>query len=196
MKKKLVIQDLFSLEDYSKIRESLRREILVHKSSRSIDIGNHVRLLFEDRRTIQYQIQEMLRVEKIFEEQGIQDELDTYNPLIPDGSNWKATMLIEFPEQEKRQKALALMVGIEDLVWVKIGDAAKLFAIADEDLDRSTSEKTSSVHFLRFELPSEQAKNLDASMPIIFGIDHNNYQYQTNICVTTKESIIKDLDQT
>ena len=195
MKKKLVIQDLFSLEDYSKIRESLRREILVHKSSRSIDIGNHVRLLFEDRRTIQYQIQEMLRVEKIFEEQGIQDELDTYNPLIPDGSNWKATMLIEFPEQEKRQKALALMVGIEDLVWVKIGDAAKLFAIADEDLDRSTSEKTSSVHFLRFELPSEQAKNLDASMPIIFGIDHNNYQYQTNICVTTKESIIKDLDQ-
>ena len=195
MKKKLVIQDLFSLEDYSKIRVALRREILAHKSSRSVAIGNHVRLLFEDRRTIQYQIQEMLRVEKIFEEQGIQDELDTYNPLIPDGSNWKATMLIEFPEQEKRQKALALMVGIEDLVWVKIGDAAKLFAIADEDLDRSTSEKTSSVHFLRFELPSEQAKNLDASMPIIFGIDHNNYQYQTNICVTTKESIIKDLDQ-
>ena len=195
MKRKLVIQDLFSLEDYSKIRESYRCEILAHKSSRSIVIGNNIRLLFEDRRTIQYQIQEMLRVEKIFEKQGIQDELDTYNPLIPDGSNWKATMLIEFPEQEKRQKALALMVGIEDLVWVKIGDAAKLFAIADEDLDRSTSEKTSSVHFLRFELPSEQAKNLDASMPIIFGIDHNNYQYQTNICVTTKESIIKDLDQ-
>ena len=195
MKRKLVIQDLFSLEDYSKIRESYRCEILAHKSSRSIVIGNNIRLLFEDRRTIQYQIQEMLRVEKIFEEQGIQDELDTYNPLIPDGSNWKATMLIEFPEQEKRQKALALMVGIEDLVWVKIGDAAKLFAIADEDLDRSTSEKTSSVHFLRFELPSEQAKNLDASMPIIFGIDHNNYQYQTNICATTKESIIKDLDQ-
>ena len=112
MKKKLVIQALFSLEDYSKIRKQFRCEILAHKSSRSVAIGNHVRLLFEDRRTIQYQIQEMLRVEKIFEEQGIQDELDTYNPLIPDGSNWKATMLIEFPEQEKRQKALALMVGI------------------------------------------------------------------------------------
>ena len=196
MKRKLVIQDLFSLEDYSKIRKQFRCEILAHKSSRSVAIGNHVRLLFEDRRTIQYQIQEMLRVEKIFEEQGIQDELDTYNPLIPDGNNWKATMLIEFPEQEQRQKALALMVGIEDLVWAKIGDAAKLFAIADEDLDRSTSEKTSSVHFLRFELLSDQAKNLDASIPIVFGIDHKNYQYQTNICTTTKESIIKDLDQT
>ena len=196
MKKKLVIQDLFSLEDYSKIRESLRREILAHKSSRSIAIGNHVRLLFEDRRTIQYQIQEMLRVEKIFEEQGIQDELDTYNPLIPDGNNWKATMLIEYPEQEQRQKALSLMVGIEDLVWVQIGDTAKLFAIADEDLDRSTSDKTSSVHFLRFELLSDQVSNLDASIPIVFGIDHKNYQYQTNICTTTKESIIKDLDQT
>jgi len=196
VKRKLVIQDLFSLEDYSKIRKQFRCEILAHKSSRSVAIGNHVRLLFEDRRTIQYQIQEMLRVEKIFEEQGIQDELDTYNPLIPDGNNWKATMLIEFPEQEQRQKALALMVGIEDLVWAKIGDAAKLFAIADEDLDRSTSEKTSSVHFLRFELLSDQAKNLDASIPIVFGIDHKNYQYQTNICTTTKESIIKDLDQT
>jgi len=196
VKKKLVIQDLFSLEGYSKIRVPLRREILAHKSSRSIAIGDHIRLLFEDRRTIQYQIQEMLRVEKIFEEQGIQDELDTYNPLIPDGNNWKATMLIEFPDQEQRKKALALMVGIEDLVWVKIGDAAKIFAIADEDLDRSTSEKTSSVHFLRFELLSDQGKNLDASIPIIFGIDHKNYQYQTNICTTTKESIIKDLDQT
>ncbi|MBM23477.1 MAG: hypothetical protein CMD78_04330 [Gammaproteobacteria bacterium] len=195
MKRKLVIQDLFSLEDYSKIRESYRCEILAHKSSRSIVIGNNIRLLFEDRRTIQYQIQEMLRVEKIFEKQGIQDELDTYNPLIPDGNNWKATMLIEYSEQEQRQKALALLVGIEDLVWVKIGDAAKLFAIADEDLDRSTSEKTSSVHFLRFELLSGQAKNLDASIPIVFGIDHKNYQYETNIFTTTKESIIKDLDQ-
>ena len=196
MKKKLVIQDLFSLEGYSKIRVPLRREILAHKSSRSIAIGDHIRLLFEDRRTIQYQIQEMLRVEKIFEEQGIQDELDTYNPLIPDGNNWKATMLIEFPDQEQRKKALALMVGIEDLVWVQIGETAKLFAIADEDLDRSTSDKTSSVHFLRFELLSDQVKNLDASIPIVFGIDHKNYQYQTNICTTTKESIIKDLDQT
>jgi len=196
VKKKLVIQDLYSLEDYSKIRIPLRREILAHKFSRSAAIGNHVRLLFEDRKTIQYQIQEMLRAEKIFDEQGIQDELDTYNPLIPDGNNWKATMFIEFPDQEERRKALALMVGIEDLVWVKIGGADKLFAIADEDLDRSTSEKTSSVHFLRFELLSGHAKNLDASIPIIFGIDHKNYQYQTKICTATKESIIKDLDQT
>jgi len=184
VQKKLVIQDLYSPEDYSKIRESFRREILAHKSSRSIAIGNHVRLLFEDRMTIQYQIQEMLRVEKIFEEQAIQDELDTYNPLIPDGNNWK-----------ERQKALSLLVGIENLVWVKIGDSDKVFAIADEDLDRSTADKTSSVHFLRFELPSTQAKNLDKSVPITIGIDHNNYQHQTDICKTTKASIIEDLDQ-
>ncbi|MEY8210619.1 MAG: DUF3501 family protein [Gammaproteobacteria bacterium] len=195
MQKKLVIQDLYSPEDYSKIRESFRREILAHKSSRSIAIGNHVRLLFEDRMTIQYQIQEMLRVEKIFEEQAIQDELDTYNPLIPDGNNWKVTMLIEYPEPEQRQKALSLLVGIENLVWVKIGDSDKVFAIADEDLDRSTTDKTSSVHFLRFELPSTQAKNLDKSVPITIGIDHNNYQHQTDICKTTKASIIEDLDQ-
>ncbi|MEY8242940.1 MAG: DUF3501 family protein [Gammaproteobacteria bacterium] len=195
MQKKLVIQDLYSPEDYSKIRESFRREILAHKSSRSIAIGNHVRLLFEDRMTIQYQIQEMLRVEKIFEEQAIQDELDTYNPLIPDGNNWKVTMLIEYPEPEQRQKALSLLVGIENLVWVKIGDSDKVFAIADEDLDRSTPDKTSSVHFLRFELTSAQAKNLDKSVPITIGIDHNNYQHQTDICKTTKASIIEDLDQ-
>ena len=195
MQKKLVIQDLYSPEDYSKIRKSFRREILAHKSSRSIAIGNHVRLLFEDRMTIQYQIQEMLRVEKIFEEQAIQDELDTYNPLIPDGNNWKVTMLIEYPEPEQRQKALSLLVGIENLVWVKIGDSDKVFAIADEDLDRSTPDKTSSVHFLRFELPSTQAKNLDKSVPIAIGIDHNNYQHQTDICKTTKASIIEDLDQ-
>jgi hypothetical protein len=145
--------------------------------------------------TIQYQIQEMLRVEKIFEEQAIQDELDTYNPLIPDGNNWKVTMLIEYPEPEQRQKALSLLVGIENLVWVKIGDSDKVFAIADEDLDRSTPDKTSSVHFLRFELPSTQAKNLDKSVPITIGIDHNNYQHQTDICKTTKASIIEDLDQ-
>ena len=195
MQKKLVIQDLYSPEDYSKIRESFRREILAHKSSRSIAIGNHVRLLFEDRMTIQYQIQEMLRVEKIFEEQAIQDELDTYNPLIPDGNNWKVTMLIEYPEPEQRQKALSLLVGIENLVWVKIGDSDKVFAIADEDLDRSTPDKTSSVHFLRFELTSAQAKNLDKSVPIAIGIDHNNYKHQTDICKTTKASIIEDLDQ-
>ena len=196
MQKKLVIQDLYSPEDYSKIRESFRREILAHKSSRSIAIGNHVRLLFEDRMTIQYQIQEMLRVEKIFEEQAIQDELDTYNPLIPDGNNWKATMLIEYPDPEQRQKELALLVGIEDSVCVQFDVAPSIHAIADEDLDRSTSEKTSSVHFLRFELPPDQAKNLDPSMPITFFIDHNYYRHQTIMSKATKESIIKDLDQT
>ena len=196
MQKKLTIKDLYSLEQYSRIRESYRKEILAHKSERNLVVGNHVRLLFEDRKTIQYQIQEMLRVEKIFEQQGIQDELDTYNPLIPDGNNWKVTMLIEYPEPEQRQKALSLLVGIENLVWMKIGDADKVFATADEDLERSTSDKTSSVHFLRFELTSAQAKNLDKSVPITIGIDHNNYHHQTDICKTTKESIIKDLDQT
>ena len=196
MQKKLTIKDLYSLEQYSRIRESYRKEILAYKLERNLVVGNHVRLLFEDQKTIQYQIQEMLRVEKIFEQQGIQDELDTYNPLIPDGSNWKATMLIEYPEPEQRQKALSLLVGIEDLVWVKIDNGDKVFAIADEDLDRSTSEKTSSVHFLRFELTAKQAKNLDTSVPITIGIDHNNYRHQKDICKATKESIIKDLDQT
>ena len=196
MQKKLTIKDLYSLEQYSTIRESYRKEILAHKSERNLVVGNHVRLLFEDRKTIQYQIQEMLRVEKIFEQQGIQDELDTYNPLIPDGSNWKATMLIEYPEPEQRQKALSLLVGIEDLVWMKIDNEDKVFAVADEDLDRSTSEKTSSVHFLRFELTTKRAKYLDTSVPIKIGIDHNNYRYQKDICKATKESIIKDLDQT
>ena len=196
MQKKLTIKDLYSLEQYSRIRESYRKEILAYKLERNLVVGNHVRLLFEDQKTIQYQIQEMLRVEKIFEQQSIQDELDTYNPLIPDGSNWKATMLIEYPEPEQRQKALSLLVGIEDLVWVKIDNGDKVFAIADEDLDRSTSEKTSSVHFLRFELTAKQAKNLDTSVPITIGIDHNNYRHQKDICKATKESIIKDLDQT
>ena len=196
MQKKLTIKDLYSLEQYSRIRESYRKEILAYKLERNLVVGNHVRLLFEDQKTIQYQIQEMLRVEKIFEQQGIQDELDTYNPLIPDGSNWKATMLIEYPEPEQRQKALSLLVGIEDLVWVKIDNGDKVFAIADEDLDRSTLEKTSSVHFLRFELTTKQAKNLDTSVPITIGIDHNNYRHQKDICKATKESIIKDLDQT
>ena len=196
MQKKLTIKDLYSLEQYSRIRESYRKEILIHKLKRNLVVGNHVRLLFEDQKTIQYQIQEMLRVEKIFEQQGIQDELDTYNPLIPDGSNWKATMLIEYPKPEQRQKALSLLVGIEDLVWVKIDNGGKVFAIADEDLDRSTSEKTSSVHFLRFELTTKQANNLDTSVPISIGIDHNNYRHQKDICKATKESIIKDLNQT
>ena len=196
MQKKLTIKDLYSLEQYSRIRESYRKEILIHKLKRNLVVGNHVRLLFEDQKTIQYQIQEMLRVEKIFEQQGIQDELDTYNPLIPDGSNWKTTMLIEYPKPEQRQKALSLLVGIEDLVWVKIDNGDKVFAIADEDLDRSTSEKTSSVHFLRFELTTKQANNLDTSVPISIGIDHNNYRHQKDICKATKESIIKDLDQT
>ena len=196
MQKKLTIEDLYSLEQYSRIRESYRKEILIHKLKRNLVVGNHVRLLFEDQKTIQYQIQEMLRVEKIFEQQGIQDELDTYNPLIPDGSNWKATMLIEYPKPEQRQKALSLLVGIEDLVRVTIDNGDKVFAIADEDLDRSTSEKTSSVHFLRFELTTKQANNLDTSVPISIGIDHNNYRHQKDICKATKESIIKDLNQT
>jgi len=196
VQKKLTIEDLYSLEQYSRIRESYRKEILAYKLERNLVVGNHVRLLFEDQKTIQYQIQEMLRVEKIFEQQGIQDELDTYNPLIPDGSNWKATMLIEYPKPEQRQKALSLLVGIEDLVWVKIDNGDKVFAIADEDLDRSTSEKTSSVHFLRFELTTKQANNLDTSVPISIGIDHNNYRHQKDICKATKESIINDLNQT
>jgi len=193
---KLTHASLMTLEQYANDREDFRARVMAHKNNRRVAIGPNVTLYFEDALTMQYQIQEMLRVENIFEQQGIQDELDTYNPLIPDGNNWKVTMLIEYPEPEQRQKALSLLVGIENLVWVKIGDADKVFATADEDLERSTSDKTSSVHFLRFELTPAQAKNLDKSVPITIGIDHNNYHHQTDICKTTKESIIKDLDQT
>src|SRR5258705_722068 len=143
---------LMSLEAYAKARREFRERVLAHKKARTVHLGEHVTLLFEDELTIRYQIQEMLRVERIFEEAGIRDELDAYNPLIPDGSNWKATMLIEYPDVAERQVKLALLRGIEDRVWARVAGHDRVYAIADEDMERANDEKTSAVHFLRFEL--------------------------------------------
>src|SRR5690606_10806561 len=149
---KLTRNDLFSLEDYAARRPEFRRQVMAHKQNRQLPLGPNVTLHFEDRLTMHYQVQEMLRAERIFEAAGIQEELDAYNPLIPDGRNWKATFMIEFPELEERRAALTQLVGIEDQTWVHVAGHDKVFAIADEDLERDSADKTSAVHFLRFEL--------------------------------------------
>ena len=175
---KLQPSDLYSLEQYSKLRAQLRAQVIEHKKARSVAIGPNVTWIFEDRMTIQYQVQEMLRVERIFEETGIQDELNAYNPLIPDGSNWKATFLVEFTDADERRVALVRMRGIEDRCWVQVAGHERVYAIADEDMERENSEKTSSVHFLRFELTPAMAASAKADAAIGMGIDHENYRHQ------------------
>jgi hypothetical protein len=164
-----------TLEAYAKARPELRQQIIAHKKLRSIHLGEHVNLLFEDEKTIRYQIQEMLQVEKIFEEEGIQHELESYTPLIPDGSNFKATMLIEYGDEKARKEALAKMHGIERQVWIQVEGAAKVFAIADEDLERENEQKTSSVHFLRFELTPDMAAALKYGVSLSIGVTHPAY---------------------
>jgi hypothetical protein len=176
--KMLSRKDLMSLEEYSENRNKFRQQVISHKRDRCVMLGNHVRLIFEDQLTIQYQIQEMLRVEKIFDTIGIQEELDAYNPLIPDGDNWKATMMIEYPDIEERKKMLAELVNIEDLTWVQIDGFGKVMAIADEDMERSTEAKTSSVHFLRFQLTPEMVLSVQESGQISAGIDHPRYRVE------------------
>ena len=171
---------LLTLEAYARGRAQFRNDVLAHKRHRTVSIGPNVTLVFEDELTIRYQIQEMLRVERIFEESGIQSELNAYNPLIPDGSNWKATMLIEYPDVDERQRMLAKLVGIEERVWVRVESCASVYAIADEDLPRATVEKTAAVHFLRFELDAEMVSRLKAGAPLAMGIDHENYDYAIN----------------
>ena len=168
-------ESLMTLEAYAKARKDFRARVLAHKKNRSIRLGEHVSLLFEDELTIRYQIQEMLRIEKTFEEAGIQDELDAYNPLVPDGRNFKATMLIEYEEESERRAALASLKGIEDRTWVRVEGCAKVYAIADEDMERENEEKTSSVHFLRFELTQEMAAALKYGVGLAIGIDHARY---------------------
>jgi len=165
-----------TLEAYAKARKDFRAKVIAHKKDRTLHLGEHVTLLFEDEITIRYQVQEMLRVEKIFEEEAIQDELDAYNPLIPDGRNWKATMLIEYEDVNERRAALARLKGIESRTWVRVEGCAPVYAIADEDLERETDEKTSSVHFLRFELTDEMAAALKYGMGLAIGIDHPHYR--------------------
>ncbi len=193
--KNIAREDLMSLEAYAQHRAEYRREVLDHKKDRSLQLGKAVTLLFEDKKTIQYQIQEMLRIEKIFESEGIDEELSAYNPLIPDGDNWKATMLIEYPDPVERKEALKRLVNIENQIWVQIGENEKIYAISDEDLDRTRDDKTSSVHFLRFQLSREITKAIKEETPIIFGIDHPEYNYDSGeISGGFRKSIMNDLD--
>jgi len=186
---------LMTLEAYAKNRKEFRAKVLAHKKNRIVHLGGHVTLIFEDELTIRYQVQEMLRVEKIFEEEGIQDELDAYNPLIPDGRNFKATMLIEYEDVEERKAALAQMKGIEDKVWVRVEGLARVYAIADEDLERENDVKTSSVHFLRFELTAEMAEALKYGMGLSVGVDHPAYTAAVDpLPGDVRSALVKDLD--
>jgi hypothetical protein len=191
---RLARSDLMSLEQYSVKRKEFRERVLAHKRPRTIAIGPNATWCFEDRLTVQYQIQEMLRVERIFEAAGIQDELDAYNPLIPDGSNWKVTFLIEFPDPQVRKQQLAALKGIEDECWVQVGDCDRVRAIADEDLERENEEKTSAVHFLRFELTPDMVKQAKAGAAIGIGIDHPNYKHEVKpVPEDTRAALIADL---
>ncbi|MGD8629297.1 MAG: DUF3501 family protein [Gammaproteobacteria bacterium] len=192
---KLSRDDLYTLEDYAGNRADFRARVLAHKKNRKLHIGPVATLYFEDRQTIQYQIQEMLRVERIFEAAAIQEELDAYNPLIPDGSNWKATFMIEEPDVAQRRELLARLIGIEDTVWIRVDGHDPVYAIADEDLERDTAEKTSSVHFLRFELDARMVADLKAGASLGMGIDHSNYNYQIEpVATPVRAALLADLD--
>jgi len=192
---KLSRKDLYSLEQYSDAREKFRDGVLLHKRSRRLELGTNAALYFEDRLTMQYQIQEMLRIERIYEAADINEELEAYNPLIPDGKNWKATFMVEFPEEDERRKMLKQLLGIEDCVYMRVGDLDKSVAIADEDMDRADETKTSAVHFLRFELSDEQVSALKDGAPLAAGIDHPNYQAEISpVAENIRESLLGDLD--
>lgn len=191
---KITRESLMTLEAYASARKEFRSKVLAHKKERTLAIGPNVTLVFEDELTMRYQIQEMLRAERIFEPEGIQDELDAYNPLTPDGSNWKATMLIEYPEVEQRRDMLAKLIGIEDRVWVRVAGDEPVYAIADEDLERSNEQKTSSVHFLRFELSAPMIAALRAGAALSAGIDHPSYRYTVSeIGERMRDSLTADL---
>jgi len=191
---KLARADLWSLEEYAEKRLQYRQLVMEHKKSRQIALGPHARVLFEDEITIRYQIQEMLRIEKIFEAQEIQQELDTYNPLIPDGTNWKATFMLEFPDEEDRKIQLANLKGIENAVWMQVSGFDKVYAIADEDLERENEVKTSSVHFLRFELSPEMLKSVGDGADITAGIDHKHLPIEgMRLTEDIRNSLNKDI---
>ena len=191
---KLTRDDLYSLEEYAQRRAAFRDQVMAHKQNRKVHIGPIATLYFEDRLTMQYQIQEMLRAERIFEPEGIQEELDTYNPLIPDGSNWKATFMIEVPDPDERRKVLAELIGIEDRVWVQVDDLERVYAIADEDLERETEDKTSSVHFLRFELTPEMIAALRDGASLSMGIDHQRYNHSVSpVPEEVRQALLADL---
>lgn len=190
---RLTASDLMSLEQYARERAGFRAKVLQHKKSRQVELGPNATLYFEDGLTIQYQVQEMLRIEKLFEPDAIEDELSAYNPLIPDGNNWKATFMLEYPDVDERKRELARLVGVEDQVWVQVEGQAKVYAIADEDLSRDTPEKTSSVHFMRFELTPEMVKALKDGRALAMGIDHDNLSINVDVPDAVRASLVNDL---
>jgi hypothetical protein len=192
---KLNRKDLYSLEEYSEIRDEFRERVMAHKKNRRLYLGDNLALFFEDRLIMHYQVQEMLKAEKIFDAEGIQEELDAYNPLIPDGTNWKATMMIQYADVHERQQMLAQLVGIEDKVWLRVGDMDKIYAIADEDLERATEDKTSAVHFLRFELSPAMIAEVHKGASISAGVDHQNYNVSVApIADNVARSLADDLE--
>jgi Protein of unknown function (DUF3501) len=184
---------LLSLEAYAKQRNAFRAKVMEHKKRRTLHLGAHVTLLFEDELTIRYQVQEMLRIERIFEDEGIQHELDAYNPLVPDGGNWKATMLIEYPDEAQRKRMLGALKGIERRVWVQVAGANRVAAIADEDLARENEEKTSSVHFLRFELDAAMRERLRQGAAVTVGVDHPQYSAALELSPEQRAALASDL---
>jgi hypothetical protein len=191
----LITRDsLMTLEAYAKARPQFRARVMAHKKNRILQLGEHVTLLFEDELTIRYQVQEMLRAERVFEDAGVQDELDAYNPLIPDGANWKATLMIEYPDVDERHRMLARLIGIEDRVWVQVEGQARVYAIADEDLERDNAEKTSAVHFLRFELDAAMVQALKRGAALAVGVDHPAYSVAVSaVDPAVRASLLNDL---
>ena len=191
---RLTRDSLMTLEDYARERNEIRARVLEHKRVRTLALGEHITLIFEDELTIRYQIQEMLRAERIFEQAGIQDELDAYNPLVPDGSNWKATMMIEYPDVDERRQMLARLIGVEDKVWVKVEGHPRVYAIADEDMERENSEKTAAVHFLRFELEAAMVQALKRGASLSVGVDHPQCRATIDaVGPEVRESLVADL---
>jgi hypothetical protein len=190
---KLTHDDLYSLEKYSSVRPEFRARVIAHKADRRLAIGAHATLYFEDSLTMQYQVQEMLRLERIFEQEGIQQELDVYNPLIPDGSNWKATFMVEYEDVEERRAALARLIGIEKTVWVQAEGHEKVYPISNEDLDRETEDKTAAVHFLRFELTPEMVAAIKRGAKVHAGIDHPAYREEVVMPARVRDSLAGDL---
>ena len=190
----LTRESLMSLEEYHAARPAFRKEVMAHKKNRQVPIGPNATLYFEDEKTMRYQVQEMLRIEKIFDPEGIQEELDAYNPLIPDGSNWKATFMLEFPDPEERRQRLADLIGIEKKTWVQVGDMDKVYPVANEDLERETEDKTSSVHFMRFELTPDMVEAAKQGAPVKMGIDHDNYRHEVSVPENVRASLVEDLD--
>jgi len=184
---------LMTLETYARERGAFRARVIEHKRLRTVTLGEHLRLIFEDELTIRYQVQEMLRAERVFEEAGIREELEAYNPLVPDGRNFKATMMLEYPDPEERRRELARLKGIEDKVWLQVEGSARVWAIADEDLERENEEKTSSVHFLRFELGAPLREALGRGAALTVGVDHPRYQASVQLSPDVRSALCADL---